>query len=503
MTTARIDLLIIGGGVNGAGIARDAAGRGLSVTLCEQGDLAGATSSASSKLIHGGLRYLEHYEFRLVREALQEREVLLGIAPHIAWPMRFVLPHAPEQRPAWLVRLGLFLYDHIGGRRSLPGTTRLDLRRAPEGRPIQAGFRTAFAYSDCWVDDARLVVLNAVDARARGAAIHTRTRCVSARREDGVWRAVLQDVRTGEARAVTARALVNAAGPWVADVLNARAGLNSSKRPRLIKGSHIVVDRLYDGPQAYLLQNTDKRVIFVIPYQDRFSLIGTTDVPFDADPGRVVISPEETDYLCAAASRYLRQPVTPGQVVHSYAGVRPLFDDAAANASAVTRDYVLDLDHAGGQAPILSVFGGKITTYRRLAEHALDQLLPHVPAPRPAAWTGGTPLPGGDLPAPFEHFAAGFKVEHPWLPEATAHRMLRAYGTLATQIVGGARSLAGLGADLGAGLSEAELDYLVREEWAQEVDDVLWRRTKLGLELPAAQRGALERALLAHRTADA
>ena len=501
MATSITDLLIVGGGVNGAGIARDAAGRGLSVVLCEQGDLAGATSSASSKLIHGGLRYLEQFEFRLVREALQEREVLLHIAPHIAWPMRFVLPHSPEQRPAWMIRLGLFLYDHIGGRRSLPGTTRLNLRRDPEGGPIREQFHTAFAYSDCWVDDARLVALNAVDARARGAAIHTRTRCASARRENGLWRAVLQDVHTGEQREVQARALVNAAGPWVADVLNARAGLNSSKRPRLVKGSHIITRRLYDGPQAYILQNIDKRVIFVIPYQDRFSLIGTTDVPFDADPAHVTISPEETTYLCAAVSRYFRTPIGPQDVVHSYSGVRPLYDDAAANASAVTRDYVLDLDRADGQAPILSVFGGKITTYRRLAEHAIEQLLPYVPAPRPAPWTGGAALPGGDLPAPFDDYAAGFKAAHPWLPAATAHRMLRAYGTMAEQIVAGASSLDGLGQDLGAGLSEAELEYLVREEWAQEIDDVLWRRSKLGLQLPHSERGPLEKALKQHRAA--
>ena len=501
MVGSSADVLIVGGGVNGTGIARDAVGRGLSVVLCEQGDLAGATSSASSKLIHGGLRYLEQFEFRLVREALQEREVLLGIAPHIAWPMRFVLPHSPEQRPAWMIRLGLFLYDHIGGKRSLPGTSRLDLRRVVEGGPLREQFRTGFAYSDCWVDDARLVALNAVDARERGAEILTRTRCVSARRDGGVWRAVLQDVRTGVQRNLEARALVNAAGPWVADVLNARAGLNSSKRPRLVKGSHIITDRLYEGAQAYILQNTDKRVIFVIPYQDRFSLIGTTDVAFDGDAGNVVISPEETSYLCAAVSRYFRRTVTPGDVVHSYSGVRPLYDDAAANASAVTRDYVLDLDAAGGQAPILSVFGGKITTYRRLAEHAIEHLLPLVPAPRPVPWTARAALPGGDVAGPFDAFAAAFKAGHAWLPDATARRMVRAYGTRAERIVGGARNLAGLGEDLGGGLSEAELDYLVREEWAQEVDDVLWRRSKLGLAVPPAERGKLERALKRHRAA--
>ena len=494
METDRItDLLIVGGGVNGAGIARDAAGRGLSVLLAEQGDLAGATSSASSKLIHGGLRYLENYEFRLVREALQEREVLLRIAPHIAWPMRFVLPHSPEQRPVWMIRLGLFLYDHIGGRRTLPGTSRIDLHRVPEGAPIKDQFRTAFAYSDCWVDDSRLVALNAVDARERGAAIHTRTRCVSARRVGDVWQAELQDVNTGTRRAIQARALVNAAGPWVADVLNARAGLNGSKRPRLIQGSHIVLPPLYDGPHAYILQNTDDRVIFVIPYEQRFSLVGTTDVPFDGDPGHVTISPAETDYLCAAVSRYFRRPITPDQVVQSYSGVRPLYDDAAQNASAVTRDYVLDLDANG--PPILSVFGGKITTYRRLAEHALEKLLPHVPAPRPVAWTGAAPLPGGDLAAGFDAFLAGFRAAHPFLPASTAWRMARAYGTRAERIIGTATTLAGLGEDLGAGLSEAELDHLMHDEWARTPDDVLWRRSKLGLAISPAQRGRLAQAM--------
>ena len=494
-----LDLLIVGGGVNGAGIARDAAGRGLSVLLCEQGDLAGATSSASSKLIHGGLRYLEHYEFRLVREALQEREVLLGIAPHIAWPMRFVLPHSPEQRPVWMVRLGLFLYDHIGGHRSLPGTQRLDLRRVPEGAPVKDEFTTGFAYSDCWVDDARLVALNALDAAERGAAIHTRTRCTSARREDGAWRAELRGA-DGAVREVRARVLVNAAGPWVADVLNARAGLNSSKKPRLVKGSHIILPRLYDGKQAFILQNTDKRVIFAIPYQEAFSLVGTTDIPFEGDPGHVTISPEETSYLCDAVNRYFKRPVAPGDVVHSYSGVRPLYDDAAANASAVTRDYVLDVDGNGvdgngGEPPVLSVFGGKITTYRRLAEHALQKLLPFLQAPRPAPWTASAPLPGGDFGGSFDDYEARFKAAHPWLPPPLAHRLLRAYGSRVERVVDGAQSLAGLGTDLGAGLTEAELDHLVRDEWARDVDDVLWRRSKLGLVLPPDARGALRTAL--------
>ena len=488
-----LDLLIVGGGVNGAGIARDAAGRGLRVLLCEQGDLAGATSSASSKLIHGGLRYLEHYEFRLVREALQEREVLLGIAPHIAWPMRFILPHSPEQRPVWMVRLGLFLYDHIGGRRSLPGTRRLDLRHAPEGAPVKDEFPVGFAYSDAWVDDSRLVALNALDASERGAEVLTRTRCASVHRTGGVWQAELHG--TAGPRTVRARGLVNAAGPWVADVLSVRAGLGSAKKPRLVKGSHIVTRRLSDGPQAYILQNTDKRVIFVIPYGDDYSLVGTTDIPFTDDPAEVRISAEETAYLCDAVSRYFRRPLTPADVVHSYSGVRPLYDDAAANASAVTRDYVLDVDGGEGTPPVLSVFGGKITTYRRLAEHALEKLLPFVPAPRPVSWTGTAPLPGGDLPTTFDRFAAEWTGAHAWMPPALAHRLLRAYGTRVERIVGASTSLAGLGTDLGAGLTEAELDHLVRDEWAREVDDVLWRRSKLGLHLPEADRGALRQAL--------
>jgi glycerol-3-phosphate dehydrogenase len=483
-----VDLLVVGGGVNGAGIARDAAGRGLSVILAEQGDLAGGTSSSSSKLIHGGLRYLEHYEFRLVREALQEREVLLRIAPHIAWPMRFVLPHSREQRPAWMLRLGLFLYDHLGGRRSLPGTRRLDLRRDATGAPIRPEFRTAFAYSDAWVDDSRLVALNAMGAREHGAEILTRTRCLSARREDGLWRAELETRDSGLRRVVQARALVNAAGPWVADVLNARAGLNTQKRPRLVKGSHIIVPRLYDGEHAFILQNDDRRVIFVIPYENGFSLIGTTDIPFEDDPATVAISTDEVAYLCRAVSRYFAVPLTPDQVVHSYSGVRPLYDDAAAEASAVTRDYVLDLDVSAGQAPILSVFGGKITTYRRLAEHALEKLLPYLAVPHPASWTATVPLPGGEMPQGFDAFLAALQAAHPWLSPDMARRLAHAYGTHCDSILGGARGMSDLGEDFGAGLTEAELIYLVRQEWAHDAEDVLWRRSKLGLHLDAAQR---------------
>ena len=489
------DLLIIGGGINGAGIARDASGRGLRVLLCEQTDLAGATSSASSKLIHGGLRYLEHGEFRLVREALQERDVLLGIAPHIAWPMRFVLPHSREQRPAWMIRLGLFLYDHIGGRSRLPRTQRLNLLRAPEGAPLRDDFPIGFAYSDCWVDDARLVVLNAIDAKERGADIRTRTRCLSARREGNGWIAELEDRSSGIRTQVLARALVNSAGPWVAEMLD-RSGLRSGKRTRLVKGSHIVLPRLYDGSQAYILQNEDLRVIFSIPYQEDFTLVGTTDIPFEGDAAHVAITPAETEYLCRAVSRYFRRPVLPGDVVHSFSGVRSLYDDASANASAVTRDYVLDYDVAHGCAPMLSVFGGKITTYRRLAEHAMQKLLPHVPVPRPSTWTGGAPLPGGDLPGgDFDRFLRELQAANSWLPPATARRLARAYGTRAERFLRHARNLADLGQDLGAGLTEGELQYMVASEWARTADDVLWRRSKLGLVYNATQRHVMDAAL--------
>ncbi|HKW55342.1 MAG TPA: glycerol-3-phosphate dehydrogenase, partial [Stellaceae bacterium] len=391
---AEVDLLVAGGGVNGAGIARDAAGRGLGVLLCEKGDLAGATSSASSKLVHGGLRYLEYGEFRLVREALREREVLLANAPHIVRPLRFVLPHDARLRPRWMIRAGLFLYDHIGGRRELPGTETVDCASHPYGAPLRQGLHTAFAYYDCWVDDARLVVLNARDAARRGAAILTRTELVSAARVGERWQARLRrsDGRTHD---VAARLLVNAGGPWVTEVLH-RCGLSAVKAElRLVKGSHIVVPRLYPGEQAYLLQNDDRRVVFVLPFEQDFTLIGTTDIPYAGDPGRVAIDAAETEYLCRAVSAWLARPVTPSQVVWSYAGVRPLYDDHAKNAAAVTRDYVFHLDERG--APVLSVFGGKITTYRRLAEHALERLGKFLPGAS-GPWTDAAPLPGGDLP---------------------------------------------------------------------------------------------------------
>src|ERR1700732_5215514 len=392
-----VDLLVIGGGVNGAGIARDAAGRGLAVMLCEQGDLAGATSSASSKLIHGGLRYLETYQFRFVREALLEREVLLGIAPHIVWPASFILPHAKGLRPVVVIEAGLFLYDWLAWRNRLGGSRRLDLRTAKEGAPLKDHLTTGFAYSDCRVDDARLVVLNAVDARERGAFIRTGTRCVSAQREQGMWHATLLDMRAAATTIVTARALVNAAGPWAAEVLSGVIGHDAGKKLRLVKGSHIVVPRIYEGDHSYVLQNEDRRVIFVMPFEIDNSLIGTTEIPFAGDPLKARISADETLYLCAAVSRYFRKPLDPRDIVDTFSGVRPLYDDGAKNASAATRDFVLDLDAPAGNAPLLSVFGGKITTYRRLAEGAIERLASHLKPPRAERWTATAPLPGGAM----------------------------------------------------------------------------------------------------------
>ncbi len=495
------DLLIIGGGINGAGIARDATGRGLSVLLCEQNDLASSTSSSSTKLIHGGLRYLEHYEFRLVRESLMEREVLLALAPHIIWPLSFVLPHDPSLRPAWMVRLGLLLYDNLCWKRSLPASRRVRLDRDPVGRPLKTTLKQAFSYSDCWVDDARLVVLNALDAAERGATIVTRTRMLGARRVDGLWQAELEDLETGERRLVTARILVNAAGPWVTDVLQARAGVNSAHGLRLVKGSHIIVRRLYEGDHAYILQNDDRRIVFTIPYEQDFTLIGTTDVPFTDDPAKVEISDDETEYLLAAVARWFREPPTRSDIVRSYAGVRPLFDDATDNPSAVTRDYVLDLQGDGDQAPILSVFGGKITTYRRLAEHALEKLLPYLPAGAAKQWTHGPALPGGDLPnGGFQAFLTEIGRRYPFLPPGQAKRLARAYGSRMHDLLKDATSLDDLGQDFGVGLREAEINYLMQREWAVSADDILWRRSKLGMHMTADQRDAVAAYLMKIRT---
>jgi glycerol-3-phosphate dehydrogenase len=470
-----VDLLIVGGGINGAGIARDAAGRGLSVLLVEQDDLAAHTSSASTKLIHGGLRYLEYGEFRLVRESLIERERLWRMAPHIIWPLRFVLPQTQSPRPAWMVRLGLFLYDHIGGREALPGTETIALERSPYGAGLKAPRGRAFVYSDCWVEDSRLVALNALDAAERGATIRTRTRLVAARREGATWRATLADAE-GE-REVGARVLVNAAGPWVADVLARVPGARADRAVRLVKGSHIVVPRLYEGDHAFMLQNPDRRIVFAVPYEGRYTLVGTTDEPWQGEPAKATISDAETDYLLGTANRYFARTLTRADLAWSYAGIRPLYDDRAGSASAVTRDYVLDLDAPDGGAPMLSIFGGKITTYRKLAEHALGELADALPEASPA-WTAGAPLPGGDF-ADVETLVRELAAAHPDRPAPLLRRLARAYGTRARALLAD-----GLGPDLGGGLHAGEVAYLRDVEWARTAEDVLYRRSKMGLHVP-------------------
>lgn len=473
------DLLVVGGGINGAGIARDAAGRGLSVLLVEKDDLASATSSWSSKLIHGGLRYLELYEFRLVAEALAEREVLLKVAAHLVWPARFIMPHVPELRPRWMIRAGLFLYDHLARRASLPGSGSVRLDAPPFNAGLQAKFKHGFIYSDCRVDDARLVIANALDARERGARILTRTACVSAAREGGQWRAELTN---GERP--LAKAIVNAAGPWVKSVLNGRLGQPSADAVRLVKGSHIMLPRLYEGAHAFILQNDDRRVVFMIPYGDSHTLVGTTDIPVRDENARPEASAEEIAYLCRAVSRYLDHPARPEDVVWTYAGVRPLYDDGTSDPSAVTRDYTLRVDGAAGQAPVLSVFGGKITTYRKLAEHVMDRLAPYFPAAR-KSWTETAPLVGSDFGGATRLQARdAFFARHAGIPESTLRAIFRRHGSLADTVVGDGD----LGEYLGAGLTARELRYFVEQEWALTAQDVLWRRTKAGLLMTPAQR---------------
>ena len=492
-----VDIAVIGGGINGCGIARDAVGRGWSVYLCEADDLASGTSSTSTKLVHGGLRYLEYYEFRLVREALMEREVLWSMAPHIVWPLRFVLPHHKGLRPAWLLRLGLFLYDHLGGRKRLPATAMKRLRTDPAGRCLKPEYTLGFEYSDCWVEDSRMVVLNARDAADRGATVATRTRCVSAERQGDLWQLTMQ--RQDDApEIVRARALVNAAGPWVGDVLQTVMRANTPAKVRMVKGSHIVVPRLYPEDHCYIFQNADNRIFFVIPYEQDFSLIGTTDMDYHGDPREVAASADEIAYLCAGTSEYLRTPVTPDQVVWTYSGVRPLYDDGASKAQAATRDYTLELDAPAGQAAQLSIFGGKITTYRRLAEAALAKLGPHLPAPagQQAGWTGKAALPGGDFPIDgFEALLGSMGARYPFVAAQTMRRLVRAYGTGVAELLGTATSAADLGTVYGADLTEAELRYLVRNEWARTAADVVWRRSKLGLRMTREQIAAVDTAL--------
>ena len=482
------DVVVIGGGVNGTGIARDAAGRGLKVLLAEKGDLAEGTSSRSSKLVHGGLRYLEYYEFRLVREALIEREVLLAAAPHIIRPMRFVLPHAPEQRSALLVQLGLFLYDHLGGRQRLPPSRRLDLARAPEGKPVRERFRTGFEYADCWVDDARLVVLNALDAKARGAEVLTRAEVVSARREAAAWHVVVREAH--RERTVTARILVNAAGPWVEQVLCGVVGENARRNMRLVKGSHVVLRKFWEGQQAYSMHNADRRVIFLVPYQQDLCLIGTTDIPFDEAPEKAAIEDSERRYLLGAANRYMRHELKESDILHEFSGVRPLYDDESANPSAVTRDYAFDVEGGAGQAPLLSVFGGKITTYRKLAEHALEKLRPFCPG-LGRAWTARAKLPGGDIPGDDQElFAADLTRRFPGLPPPVLMLYARQYGTRAEALLADAGKPADLGRHFGGLLYEREAEFLRNTEWASTAEDVLMRRTAHHLRMSAAERGA-------------
>ena len=509
------DILVVGGGINGTGIARDATGRGLSVTLAEMDDLASATSSASTKLFHGGLRYLEYFEFRLVREALLEREVLLHAMPHIAWPMRFVLPYHPKQRfegdtptskllrtampwtkgrrPAWLIRLGLALYDGLGGRKVLPGTRTVDLTTDPTGEPLKPEFEKAFEYSDCWIEDSRLVALNARDAAERGAEILTRTKVLGAEREAEGWRVSLRDERTGEVFERRARALVNAGGPWVSDIVSGTLRLNAADGVRLVRGSHIVTRRLFEHDKCYFFQGKDGRIIFAIPYETDYTLIGTTDAEHE-DPGeKPVCTPEERDYLLSFASEYFAEPVTADDIVWTYSGVRPLYDDGATSATAATRDYVLKLERGpgGGDAPLLNVFGGKITTYRRLAEGAMERLGEAMPVGEP--WTARAPLPGGDFEVTgVDALVATLRAAHPFLTARWALRLVKGYGTDAARILDGAREIGDLGRDFGATLTEREVEWLREHEFARSAADVVWRRTKLGLRLSQDEIAALD-----------
>jgi glycerol-3-phosphate dehydrogenase len=509
MSESQFDIFVIGGGINGCGIARDAVGRGMSVGLAEMNDLASATSSSSSKLFHGGLRYLEFFEFRLVREALIEREILLQAMPHISWPMRFVLPYHKDmrfesdtptsrllsrimpwmkgQRPAWLIRLGLFIYDNLAKRKLLPGTRTLNLRTDPAGAVLQDKYQTAYEYSDCWIEDSRLVTLNARDAEARGAELFLRTKVLSADRAAEGWTITLEDQASGDTRIVHAKMLVNAGGPWVEDILRQKARLNSSEGVRLVRGSHIVTKRLFDHDKCYFFQGTDGRIIFAIPYETDFTLIGTTDNDHEDPSVKPECTPEETQYLCDFASRYFEKSVTPDDVVWSYSGVRPLYNDGAKSATAATRDYVLSLDKNGG-APILNVFGGKITTYRKLAEHALEKIAPEFDNTK-GAWTAGVALPGGDFKvSEVQSRIDALKVQYPFLSDRWAKRLIRAYGTEAVLVLGDTENQDGLGKVFGATLTEAEVDWLITKEYARKSDDILWRRSKLGLHMTEAER---------------
>lgn len=490
-----LDIFVIGGGINGCGIARDAVGRGYSVALCEMNDLASGTSSGSSKLIHGGLRYLEHYEFRLVREALSEREVLLSSAPHIIWPMRFVLPHHKAMRPAWFLRMGLLLYDYIGQRKLLPATKDVNLKTAEVGKPLKPLFSKGFEYSDCWVNDARLVVLNAKDAAEKGASIKTNTKVISAHRieEDtknnveAHWNIITQDQITGEKETVKSRLIINAAGPWVDDILGQGLGSNLSKNVRLVQGSHIVVPKLYEHDRAYIFQNADERVIFAIPYEGDYTLIGTTDQDYHGDPADIKITDQEKTYLCDAASEYFKQPVKEKEIVWTYSGVRPLYDDGASAAQEATRDYVLRADGDDNQACVINIFGGKITTYRRLAESMLEEVKDKIGI-KGKPWTKQSTLPGGDFaPNEFEIIVSKLQIDFEFLSHDFASRLVRSYGTLAWKVLDGTTSLNDLGIDFGQSLYEQEVRYLIEYEWATNEKDILWRRSKLGIRFSKQQ----------------
>ena len=507
-----VDLFVIGGGINGCGIARDAVGRGLSVELAEMNDLASATSSASTKLFHGGLRYLEYWEIRLVREALIERETLLKAMPHISWPMRFVLPYHKDmrfesdtptskvlnvvmpwmkgRRPAWLIRFGLFMYDNLGGRKILKGTTSLKLKGTPVGAPLQDRFEQAYEYSDCWIEDSRLVVLNARDAQARGALINVRTKVVSATQVGGMWQITLE-AQGGERRIATARMIVNAGGPWVEDIIRSTMRINSNEGVRLVRGSHIVTRKLYDHDKCYFFQGEDGRIIFTIPYETDFTLIGTTDADHVDVHEKPVCTPQEQDYLLDFASKYLKQPVTRDDIVFTYSGVRPLYNDGATSATAATRDYVLKLDQSAG-APILNVFGGKITTYRKLAESALEEIAPFFAQTGPQ-WTAGVALPGGDFPVDgVAALTEKLKTKYSFLTERWLNRLLKAYGSEAFDLLGDAKTEGDLGQNFGSNLTEREVNWLVEREFANTAEDIIWRRSKLGLRMTSKEIDALD-----------
>ena len=493
----RVDLLVIGGGINGCGVARDAAGRGLSVLLCEKDDLAEHTSSSSTKLIHGGLRYLEQYDFMLVRSSLTEREVLLKNAPHIIWPLRFLLPHNRQLRPRWMLRIGLFLYDHIGGRKRLPKSKSIDLRKHPGGTALKPEYVHAFEYSDCWVQDARLVVLNARDAADHGATVLTRTRCRSLRRKGDVWEAELLNCLSGDIRIVEARAVVNASGPWVEETLNLSRAATAKKKVRLVKGSHIIVPKLFDHPYPYIFQHSDGRVLFAIPFERDFTLLGTTEVDFNENLEQVAIDTSEVDYICKAISEYFRNPITPADVVWSYSGVRPLFDDASQNVSKVTRDYELQLDD--GDPPLLPVHRGTLPTYPQLAEEVSDMLAKRMRIPQ-SAWTAEQPLPGGKIEnADFDRFLDNCRQRYPWLATDLLMDYARNYGTEIDRILDRCAGMDDLGEHFGGGLYAREVDHLITREWAETADDIIWRRTKKGLRLSAAEIDRLQQWLAQHR----